>query len=101
MLLGIDLVPVATDAQALDATTTVIPSETSENNITNMNNLNASTTSDDQVMLGVNRMTEKVGGAKKSKKGSKKSSKKSSKCTLCPVGTYCPNVGTTDEEIEF
>ncbi len=73
--------PATQTAQPLDATTTVIPSETSENDMTDMSNwnkLNASTTSENQVMLGVNRMTDgQVGGKKKgSKKGSKKSAKK-------------------------
>jgi len=68
--------PATQTAQPLDATTTVIPSETSENNMTNINK-DLSATSDD-VMLGVNRMTkDKSGGGKK--KGSKKSSKKGSK----------------------
>ncbi len=56
-------------SQPLDATTTVIPSETSENNMTNIKNVDASATSEG----------EQAGGAKKSKKSSKKGSKKSSK----------------------
>ena len=58
--------------QAIDATTTELISATSENNMTNINNLNVSATS-----VSVNEA--QVGGAKKSKKSSKKASKKSSK----------------------
>jgi hypothetical protein len=63
--------------QAIDATTTELISETSDNNMTNINNLNLSATSVDE---------GQVGGAgkvkKSSKKGSKKSSKKGSKKAL-------------------
>jgi len=71
---------VQANSQLIDGTTTDVSSATSNNNMTNVNNVELSATSDDNVLVGGAKAKKSSGKSKKSaKKGSKKSSKKGSK----------------------